>query len=419
MVFAAIAIGCGDGAADSTSTSLPGGEATLDLKIGDLIPLTGRLSDFGRPGEKAADLALDRIVTAIDKVGADHHVTLQHEDEQTEPDAAVQAARRLTEQGATCLAGAWAASDTISVAQSVTIGEGVLLISPASTSDDISELEDDGLVNRTVAPDSLQGPALAEVMDRELGGIRGKRVNIAARGDAYGAGLLETFTTAWETAGGTVGQALAYDPDLPSYDSEAARLTEGEPDAYVIFDFPQTFDKVGPALVRTGRFDPATAFTTDGLAIANLPERAGEEATEGLSGTAPASPHESGPSEAFDELFTHAGGPRRQTFDAQNFDAVILCYLAAVAAASTDGADLATHVRRISGPGGTRYTWRELPRAIEALQNGEDIDYEGASGPIDMDVSGDATAGVYDLFRFEGGEIEVFDQVPIIHGADE
>lgn len=418
-VLATIAVGCGDEQPDRSSTSVRGGETMLDLRVGDLIPLTGRLSDFGRPGEKAADLALETIVTAVDKVGADHHVAVRHEDERSEPDGAVRAARTLTDGGATCLTGAWTGSGTISVAESVTIGEGVLLISPAATSDEITRLEDSGLVNRTAAPDSLQGPALVEAIRRELGDIQGRTVNVAARDDAYGNGLRETFATAWEATGGTVGQTVAYAPDLASYEAEAARLTEGDPDAYAIFDFPPTFERVGQALSRTGDFDPRKAFTADGLAIAGLPERIGDEATDGLTGTAPASPRRSGPAEAFDELYTASSGPPRQTFDAQNFDAVILCYLAAVAAGSTEGADMAAQLRGVTGPGGKDYTWEQLPKAIEALQNGEDIDYEGASGPVNLDPSGDVSAGVYDLFRFKDRQIEVFDQLPIAHRMDE
>ena len=69
--------------------------------------------------------------------------------------------------------------------------------------------------------------------------------------------------------------------------------------------------------------------------------------------------------------------------------------------------------RTISGPGGTEYTWEELPEAIEALQNGEDIDYTGASGAIDMDEAGDATAGVYDIYEFTDGAPEPIDEVEV------
>ena len=50
---------------------------------------------------------------------------------------------------------------------------------------------------------------------------------------------------------------------------------------------------------------------------------------------------------------------------------------------------------------------------IEALQNGDDIDYVGASGAIDLDENGDATAGVYDLYSFKGGEITIIDEIAV------
>ena len=71
----------------------------------------------------------------------------------------------------------------------------------------------------------------------------------------------------------------------------------------------------------------------------------------------------------------------------------MLCYLAAVAAGSTDGQEMADKLIDITAPGGDEFTWQQLPDAIKALENGKDIDYTGASGPIDMDVHGDPTAG--------------------------
>ncbi|HEX3294866.1 MAG TPA: hypothetical protein VHR38_14120, partial [Solirubrobacterales bacterium] len=78
---------------------------------------------------------------------------------------------------------------------------------------------------------------------------------------------------------------------------------------------------------------------------------------------------------------------------------------AAVAAGSTDGKDMADKLVDVSAPPGTPYTWEQLPEAIKALQNGDDIDYQGASGAIDMDDAGDATAGVYDIFTFKGATL--------------
>jgi ABC-type branched-subunit amino acid transport system substrate-binding protein len=390
-----------------------GGEAKLDLVIGDSIPLTGDLADFGPPGEKASNLAVSVINKAIQQAGVDHTVKVVHEDNETSPQAAVQAARKMVDSdNASCITGAWASADTIPTAQSVAIPDGVLEISPASTSDEITGLDDDGLLNRTAPPDSFQGPTLADTMDAALGGAKGKTVNIGARNDSYGTGLAGTFGDAWKDLGGSVGQQVIYDPEQPSYDSEAAQITSGNPDAIVIIDFPDTFAKVGPALQRTGNWDPSKGWFTDGLASSDVPKSVDVQVIDGMRGTAPGSPDKGEASTAFDELYT-SSDPKdvgRQVFDSQNFDATILCYLAAVAAGSTDGKDMADQVRDVSAPPGTPYTWEQLPDAIKALQNGDDIDYQGASGAIDMDDAGDATAGVYDIYTFNGATLTI-DQI--------
>jgi ABC-type branched-subunit amino acid transport system substrate-binding protein len=391
-----------------------GGKAKFDLTIGDIVPLTGDLADFGPPGRKAADLAVQQIKDAIKKDNLDQTVTIKHEDEQTDPEATVSAGRKLVDGGASCITGAYASSDTIPLARSVSIREKVLQISPASTSDEITPLKDDGLLNRTAPPDKFQGPAVATAISNDLGGSQGKTVNVGARNDAYGTGLAGTFAAAWQKKGGKIGQKVIYDPKQPSYNSEAQKITSGNPDAFVIIDFPETFNKVAPALVRTGKWDPKKAWGTDGLASSALPKSAGTEATEGFRGTAPGAPEKNPePAEAFDRLYTQAPGPRRQTFDAQLFDAVVLCYLSAVAAGEADGEKMAAEVRDISAPPGESLSWEQLPKAIKALQDGKDINYIGAAGEIDMNDAGDATSGVYDLYRYKGGKIDIYSELPI------
>ncbi|MGZ5311614.1 MAG: ABC transporter substrate-binding protein [Solirubrobacterales bacterium] len=403
---------CGDD--DDGGDGGGGGETQLDLVIGDSIPLTGDLAPFGPPGQKAADIAVAQINEAISAAGVDHTVEIVHEDNETNEQAAVQAARKLVDSdGATCITGAWASSDTEPTAQSVTIPEGILQISPASTSAELTEIDDNGLLNRTPPADNLQGPVLADYVASELGGAEGKTVNIGARNDSYGDGFTEAFTAAWEELGGSIGAAVLYDPEQPSYNSEAQQIVEGDPDAFLIIDFPETFVKVGPALQRTGSWDATKTFITDGLANSDLVAE-NAELMEGIRGTSPGTPEKGAASEAFDALFT-SSEPKdidRETFDAQNFDAAILCYLAAVAAGSTDGQEMADSLIDITAPEGDKYTWEQLPEAIEALQNGDDIDYVGASGEIDLDENGDVTAGVYDTYVISGGEITPVKQIP-------
>jgi ABC-type branched-subunit amino acid transport system substrate-binding protein len=410
LTLGVAACGSDNSSSDTTSGGSSGGGSTdTGLKIGGLFPQTGDLSDFGPSGAKSLKVA----VSEINKV--DPSVTSSTEDDQTSDQAGVAGARKLVADGASCIDGAYASSVSIPVARSVSIREGVLQISPASTSDEITGLEDNGLMNRTAPPDSFQGPALADAIAKDLGGADGKTVNIGARNDSYGTGLVDTFSGAWESLGGTVGQTVVYDPEAASYDSEAQKIVSGNPDAIAIFDFPETFAKVGPALSRTGNYDPSITWGTDGLASSSLPKTVGTDTVEGFRGTAPGAPKGTSTADAFDKLYTSSDPTNvdRNTFDAQTFDAAILCYLAAVAADSTDGQDMADQVRDVSNAPGEKFDYTQLSDAVAALQNGDDIDYEGVSGPIDMDENGDATAGVYDVYEYKGGKLNIVDQVPL------
>jgi branched-chain amino acid transport system substrate-binding protein len=388
-----------------------GGGESLDLVIGNLVPQTGALAPFAPAGEKAIGLAEDELNAAIDEAGADHSIELLTEDTQTDPVAAPQAARKLVSEGATCFNGAWASGSTIPVTESVSTREGILTISPASTSPDLTDLKDDDLLFRTAPSDTFQGALLADVIEQGVGNADGLTLNIGARNDAYGTGLAETLTEAWEQKGGTVGETVVYDLKNPNYNSEASQIVSGNPDAIMMIDFPDPFDKVGPALVRTGEWDPKIAFGSDGLAQPDLAEIVGGDVVEGMRATAPGAV-EGGAGSAFDKLYDDAGGVGRGPFTAQNFDNVILCYLAAVAAGSTEGTEMAAALPDVTNAPGDQYTWEELPDAIEALQNGDDIDYQGASGDIELDDAGDPESGVFDVFAFTGDELEVTDEVP-------
>jgi ABC-type branched-subunit amino acid transport system substrate-binding protein len=412
-VVAAVTLALGPVACgDSDDETDGGGSGQLDLTIGNLVPLTGDLAPYGAAGEKAGDLAGQQIDAAIAKAGVDQTVEVVAEDGASDDQGGVQAARKLIADGATCISGDYASTATVAVARSVTVPEGVLLISPASTADALSDLDDDGLFARTAPPDGLQGTALADRMDQELGGLQGKTINIGARNDLYGTGFADSLEAELEDRGATVAEKVVYDPEQPSYNSEAEQITSGNPDNFVIIDFPETFAKLGPALVRTGNWDSTKTFITDGLSSTDLPKEVGGEATEGMLGTAPGTFSGAAP-DAFDKLYEEAPGPPRNLFDSTTFDDVILCYLAAVAAGSTDGEAMAESVIDVTGPPGEKVTFEQLPQAIEALENGEDIDYEGASGPVDWDENGDLSRYIYDISQFKGGKLVKVDTVEV------
>jgi ABC-type branched-subunit amino acid transport system substrate-binding protein len=403
-------VACGDEEDGGNGGAAPAPEASFQLAIGDLVPLTGDLSVFGPAGRKAADLSVEQIREAVEEVGSDVEVSIDHSDTETASQAAVQAARQLISGGASCLTGAWASANTIPVGSSVSARQRVPQISPASTSAEITTLDDNGFVFRTAPSDNLQGVALADTVEEELGGTD-FTVSLAARNDAYGEGFINRFKEAWEERGGTTRGPLLYDPQQPSYNSEAGRIVSGNPDAYVIIDFPDTYARMGAAMVRTGDFDASTLFTADGLAADEIPEGVPRRSIVGAKGTRPGTPETGETVERFGELFEAAGGPARGTFDAQNFDAVMMCFLAAVAAGSSEGPDIQEALRDVSAPPGDKFNFLQLGDAIRALQDGQDIDFDGVTGPIDWDENGDPTTATYEVWTYgNDGALDVMRQ---------
>ena len=129
-------------------------DASFELNVGALVPLTGDLQQFGPPGEKAAELGVQEAQKALE--GTDITLAdLAAEDTQTSPQPAQQAAEKLISGGSTCLVGPWASSETVPVGRSVAARQQIPLISPSSTSPEITELPDDGYVFRTAPSDAL------------------------------------------------------------------------------------------------------------------------------------------------------------------------------------------------------------------------------------------------------------------------
>jgi branched-chain amino acid transport system substrate-binding protein len=388
-----------------------GGGSDFRMKTGVMVPLTGPRDGLGAAGARAAQLAQTQIQVAIAKTDSKHRVELVRADEGPDPGTASRSATKLKDARASCVVGPYSSSNLSVVTDQVFVPADIPVVSPAASADPISQIKDADLINRTVLPDSNQGPALAALIDRESkGGAKGKKAAIGAYDSFYGRNLVASFTDAWEKLGGRVVATVTW-ADKGDYSAEVEKLTKDRPDAFVFFDSTSTFGRVLNQLNAERAFDPDKTWGADGLADPNLTTN---QNAFGLRGVAPGAPADTPAAKAFDQLFAKNSKlpVRRQSFDAQAFDAYILCYLAAVAGGSAKSGEVADHLREVSGPPGRKYTWQQLPDAVNALESGADIDYEGASGSIDLNERGDPTSGVYDAYRIASEEIEIIGKVP-------
>jgi branched-chain amino acid transport system substrate-binding protein len=421
-------VACGGGGDGGGGGNGPGSKP-LNLVIGNSLPLSGVSMTLGESGQKASDLAVTQIKQAVSETGSHHTVNAVNEDQGDTTDSAVQSAETLVnDDNASCLTGPWSAEAVAKTAEEVAIPAKVLQISPVPTGDDVAQLGDHDLVNSTALPQSVEGSAISDAIDQDLGETQGHTVNIATNHGSYGDIVGQDFIDSWQGNDGTVGEQVVLSPlsttstggytttpSASAYSGQAYQLLSGNPDAVVIVDDLSGFTGLAAALAAQPSWDPASVWGGGQLVSPGLPNQVGSDAIDGFRALAPGAPKDADPSAAFVHAFKQAD-PHDVTlapFAAQQFDATVLCYLAAVAAGSTDGQKMADKLIDITAPGGTEYSWQQLPDAIKALEDGEDIDYTGASGPIDMDVHGDPTAGAFDVYRYSSSGLEVVGEVPV------
>jgi ABC-type branched-subunit amino acid transport system substrate-binding protein len=390
----------------TASTSSAQRTCAFQLRIGDVLPFTGGLAAYGANLDRAVKLAVAMQNASLKRLKLSKMSVklVASEDGQTQAAASVEAATKLVKADhVSVIIGEMASSATIPMAQSVAIPNHVVDISPTSSAPQITGIKDNGYLWRVYPSDYLQGRVLAQAAISAFG--KGKTVNVGARNDAFGAALQQLFVAQYKKLGGKVGESLRWNPDQANYDTEAGRLVSGSPAGFVIIDFPETFAKLAPSLVRTGKWQASRTLMTEALRNEDVLKALGSPA-DGLRGTAATSV--GAPARAaFDALWKkQVKGAKPYTgFEGTAFDAANLAFLAAVKACSATGPKIKTQLRAVSGPPGAKVTYKKLDQAVKLLLAGKDINYEGAWGPIDWDKNGDPGSAVYEIWRYSSGQI--------------
>ena len=390
------------GATASTATAAPT-SCSFTLKIGDVLPFTGDLAAYGGNMDKAVKLAISLQNAALKQLGLAGKIKVQlvdSQDGQTQASASVEAAKKEVGEHVNVIIGEMASGATIPMAQSVTIPNHVVLISPTASAPQITTLKDGGYVWRAYPSDTLQGKVLAAASLAKFG--KGATINVGARNDAFGTALQQLFVAQWKKLGGKIGTSISWNPDQPTFDTEAQQLVSGNPAGWVIIDFPDTFQKFAPSLVRSGKWDASKTLMTEALKNGQTLDAIGQPVV-GLSGTAASAA--GGPAgSSFHALWTKSvkGAKPYTGFEGTAFDAANVAFLAALRGCSASPAKIRNNLIAASGPVGKKVTFVQMKTAIRLLLARKEIDYEGAFSPVDFDRNGDIGSAVYEIWQYKG-----------------
>lgn len=401
LVLAACGGGDDDGGSDNSSA-----ESQSDgvLTVGSLLPQTGSLAFLGPPEFAGVDLAIQEINEAGGVLGQDV-VGVKADSGDTDSGIAPAETDKLLDADADVIVGAASSGVSMTVVEKI-MSAGTVMFSPANTSTDFDngKFADPDLYFRTAPSDILQGAVMANLLIED-----GKQnVAILARQDAYGETLAEEISKGLEAAGSTVAATVFYGENAQSYDSQVAEIAESQPDAVVLVAFEETTTIV-PQLVSAGvgPQDVSTYFVDGNTADYSEDLPAGT-----LAGTKGTIPGAEATGDFRERLLAIDPSLTDFTYSAESYDATIVSALAAIAADSDAGDKIAEEIPGIT-EGGTKCT--TFTECADLLEAGEDIDYDGVSGPIELGETGSPTAASIGIYQY--GADNKFSPVKYISGT--
>ena len=353
------------------------------LKIGSLLPETGNLAFLGPPEFAGVDLAVKEINEAGGVLGnpVEH---IRGDSGDTSTDIAQQTADSHIAAGVSAIVGAASSGVSLTVIDKIT-GAGIVHFSPANTSPDLTTYPDNGFYFRSAPPDTFQGAVLGQLMAKE-GATNAVFMNLD---DAYGNGLAKYGIAAFS---GTSTQVV-YNPQAAEFSADVAKAKAAKPDAIALIGFDET-TKVLAELIKQGIGpNKVKTYLVDG----NLSSQAYKDLPAGImKGVKATLPGVLASDELKAKLLEVDPSLTDFSYAAESYDAVMLIALAAEQGGATDGATIKDNLQSVSSGGTKCSTFADCKQLIA---DGEDIDFDGVSGPIEFDANGDpsvATMGVYE-----------------------
>jgi ABC-type branched-subunit amino acid transport system substrate-binding protein len=360
------------------------------LVLGVLTPLTGA-GGFDGPRMLKAMQAVAAEVNAAGGV-ISRQIELVVEDDQTNPEAAVRAARKLIDVSKVpVIMGTWASAVTSAVAP--VCWESKTFLTTVSGADSITLLPHQGYLIRTQPNNHLQAGKHAQF----IASLGAKRVFCLSIQAPFSLPTQTRLAEVLPRHGSALTGSLIYEKDKTTYRSEIDQALRGKPDFLYLNGYAPDVTVVLRDLYRAG-FDGGR-LTQSYAATTKVVEALPAEVTDGLYTVQPSADVDS---PAYALAAKRLGIADPDSYETQATDWISLVCLTIAKAKEASGTALRDNVRRISqGPGTKVYSGVE---GLQALAAGREINYEGASGPCDFTDIGDIIDCKFRYQQIAGGK---------------
>lgn len=375
----------GTGAATLAATAgcvnLGGGGGGGPYSIGMVNSLTGSLSAFGQRNKRGKELALSDVNDA--KIGG-RELDITIEDSQSKQQPGVSAAEKLVNQdGVPFVIGAVGSGVSLAIYQSVIQNTDVVQLSQNSTSPQLSNFP--GLL-RMSPTGRTQSTALADIVQQD----GHDSVAVTWINNDYGSGIADAFVNAYD---GEVLYNASHDQGQASYSSVVSQMANSGADAWLFVTYQPEFTTMAQEAYSSGVSDAAQFYGADSVKGPDVLDNTPEGSLENMKVVAPSAALDQENYKSFASRFESEYGSAPTAWSAYSYDCVVTAALSIQAADEFTGEALSGTVREVTRPSGQKVFSFEA--ASDVLADGgsaSDVDYQGVSGPINLDENGDPVA---------------------------
>lgn len=362
------------------------------IKIGVLTALTGAGGHDGPRMLKAIQSVFEEVNKGGGVLGRKLEIVL--EDDQTNPEPAVRAARKLIEVNKVpILIGTWASAVTSAVLP--VCWESKTFLMTVSGADSISLLPHQGFLIRTQPTSKLQATAHGQFI-HSLGA---KRVGVIGIQAPFALANKEHLENTLKPLGGGVVSHVIYEKDKTTYRSEIDQMMRGNPDFIYTNGYAPDTVVLLRDMFRAGIDLPkfAQSYAVPQPTLDTIPPEVSAKVYTGQ-------PSADIESSAYKLASKRLGIAEPDSYESQATDWASLCVLTIAKAKEATGVGFRDNIRKISqGSGQKVYSAVE---GLKVLGEGKEINYEGASGPCDFTDIGDILGCRFRYMTVNKGKLE-------------
>ncbi|WP_396613236.1 ABC transporter substrate-binding protein [Haloferax sp. S1W] len=397
--------GGGGGGDEETTTASDDGGSTSSYTIGMVDSLTGSLAPYGERNTRGRKLAVESVnEVGIGDDGASLNIAV--EDDESTNQGGVSAAQKLVNQNdVPLLIGSVGSGVSIAVHDSVTKDAGVVQISQNSTSPELTSRPE---LLRMSPSGAAKGEALAKLVSDD----GHDTVAVTWINNDYGTGLSDVFAETFESKfGGTVAYNQPHDQGQSSYSGILTEMASTDASAWVYITYANEFTVMANEGFDQGYNTQVDYYGAESTIADSIVKNTPEGSMDGMKGITESAPKGQENYQNFVSAFQSAYDTTPTVWSAYAYDAVTVAALAIEAAGEFTRDALSEVVRDVTRPEGEEvFNFEEAAAILRDGGSPSDINYQGVSGPVDLDENGDPP-GFYQVYNVSNHSYEFGDYI--------